>query len=745
MSEPQINYRVAAHLSSKGDLAKSMGQKAAAVGGFSAKLDAASSKAMAFGRAQTQAMVGAASAVGKYAAAVGAMGVAGGLGLMVAKGAELNAGMERATNTIAGTLQLFNHSAGAADQLGQNIKIAGAAMEMLSKIADDSPGEMRDVQSLFQNMLPGARSVTSEMNRIMDLTKSLAVYTPTLGGDFGLVGAQMSRMLTGGAGAEMEVWKTLQVPILKAGQAMDMYGQKGKKVFSATQQEGEKLTQAFNKLSKEDRLRVVEAAMKGGADDLAKMYAKSWEGASSSAVSSLRKIAASFTKPMFEAIKGALIKANGEGGVLGKDGLQKLRTASAAIGGLLTKGLVKVIGGIEKGATYLSNNWQSVASTVYHAMQIGAGLLKGAFAWGLTKMIVGAGVIAAAFAVKTGTAVGKGISAGMGAGKSAVKGVAAFAANTKKFVDTVSKGNPIGNALGAVTGLIQGFSKIAVFAAVLVPLLIVAGAAFAVMGVGLIAVAGIAAYLVSKWDELSASIVKGFNDGTITLKPLITAAMILWEKMKAVGKALIGGATGGSMMQWAIDLATKAVNGITNAVSGLLSMTATFIRWVGKAADVVDFIAGETVVNKVEKKAQDLSARSNYDIVEARDIVNRKYHAGEYDKEFAADAFSSKANAMADEVDRLAGAFDAAGLKDLDLGAIDQMTERLTEELKKILGMGDDQNNNKKRGASVNINHLTQQFDLRGEDPDRAMVAWVEPIERLARTPGGSTLDVGGF
>jgi hypothetical protein len=745
MAEPQITYRVAAHLSTKGDLAKSMGQKAAAVGGFSAKLDAASSKAMAFGRAQTQAMMGAASAVGKYSAAIAGMAVAGGIGMMIAKGAELNAGMERATNTIAGTLQMFGHSAGAADQLGQNIKIAGAAMEMLSKIADESPGEMKDIQSLFQNMLPGARSVTSEMGRIMDLTKTLAVYTPTLGGDFGLVGAQMSRMLTGGAGAEMETWRTLQVPILKAGQAMDLYGKKGKKVFSETQQEGEKLTQAFNKLSKEDRLRVVEAAMKGGADDLAKMYAKSWEGASSSAISSLRRIAAAFTKPMFESIKSALIKANGEGGVLGKEGMSKLLTAASAVGGLLAKGVVKVLGGIEKAVTYLSNNWQKVANTVYHAMQIGAGLLKGAFAWGLTKMIAGAAIIAAAFAVKTGTAVGKGISAGMGAGKSAVKGVAAFATSTKKFVDTVTKGNPIANALGAVTGLISGFSKIAVFAAVLVPLLIVAGAAFAVMGVGLIAVAGIAAYLVSKWDELSASIVKGFNDGTITLKPLIIAAMVLWEKMKAVGKALIGGATGGSMMQWAIDLAAKAVNGVTAAVSGLLAMTATFIRWVGKAADVVDFIAGETDVMKVEKKAQDLSARSNYDIVEARDIATRKYHAGDYDKEFAADAWSTKANAMADEVDRLAGAFDTAGLKDLDLGAIDKMTERLTEELKKILGLGDEEGNKKKKGPAVNINHLVQQFDLRGEDPDRAMVAWVEPIERLARTPGGSTLDVGGF
>jgi hypothetical protein len=75
---------------------------------------------------------------------------------------------------------------------------------------------------------------------------------------------------------------------------------------------------------------------------------------------------------------------------------------------------------------------------------------------------------------------------------------------------------------------------------------------------------------------------------------------------------------------------------------------------------------------------------------------------------------------------------------------VDDLTKK-ADDYMKTLSEGDDKNKDKAKGTNVNIGHLTQQFDLRGEDPDRAMVAWVEPIERMARTPGGSSLDVGGY
>jgi hypothetical protein len=90
-------------------------------------------------------------------------------------------------------------------------------------------------------------------------------------------------------------------------------------------------------------------------------------------------------------------------------------------------------------------------------MQIGAGLLKGAFAWGLTKMMVGAASSPPPSLCKTGDG-GRRKGHQRRHGRAAIRGEGGrgFAANTKKFVDTVTKGNPISNAMGAVTGLIQG-------------------------------------------------------------------------------------------------------------------------------------------------------------------------------------------------------------------------------------------------------------------------------------------------
>jgi hypothetical protein len=743
MAEPQITYRVAAHLSSKGDLAKSMKAKATAVGGLSSKFDAATSKTMAFGRSQTAAMTSAVGSIAKYSAAIGGMAVGGGIGLMVAKGAEFNVEMERTQNTIAGTLQLFNHSAGAADQLGTNIRVAGAALQRINEIADSAPGELQDIQQLFQNMLPGARSVTGEMKRIMDLTQSLAVYTPTLGGNFGLVGAQTSRMLTGGAGAEMEVWRTLQVPILKAGQAMEQTGKKGKMIFAANQQEGEKLTQAFNKLGKEDRLRVVEEAMKGGAADLAKMYAGSWDGASASAMSSMRKIAGSFTQPLFNATKAALIKANADGGAFGKENQAKLLTAASKIGGVLGVGLSKVLDGAGRAVTFVSNNWEKIANKIYHGMQIGAGMIKAAFAFGLAKMLIGAAAIGAASAARAVGGVGRAVGKGFGMSRAAIRGVGSFAGGLKRMVEVVTKGNPISNAMGAVTGLAKGFSMIAMAGVTLIPMLLVAGVVFGALSFALVGVAGVAVYVISKWKEITSTLSAGLANGTITMRPLIIAAMVLWEKLKAVGAALVGGASGGDMIKTAMNMAVGAINMVSNGVQLLMGVASGFLRFVAGAYNVLNpkqaILGGD-----MARIGEVLQSGLTSDGETARKIVERRKKEGVYDDGPLALTMGEKADRLADTFDEASKKWRDTDLKDLNMKDVDDLTKK-ADDYMKTLSEGDDKNKDKAKGTNVNIGHLTQQFDLRGEDPDRAMVAWVEPIERMARTPGGSSLDVGGY
>ncbi len=743
MAESQIVYRVAAHLSSKGDLAKSMQAKASAVSGLASKFDMASAKAMAFGREQVAAVGASTAAIAKYGATAASLGIGAGLAFAVTKGAQFNAGMEKTQNTLAGTLQLYNHSAGAADQLGTNIKVAGAALQDLNRIADSSPGEFQDISTMFQNMLPGARSVTGDMKRIMDLSQNLALFTPTLtGGDFMTSGAQLSRILTGSAGAEMDTWKRLAPVILDVGHSMDKVAGGGKLFGKDMVEANEKLTMTFNKLSSADRLALVEKAFERGGPALAKMYESSWEGASSSFISGWRKIAGAGTKPMFMSMKEALLKANKEGGAFGKSNQAALQSGASIIGGILNKTFVKVIDAAARGITYLADNWKEISNTVYHGMQVGAGLIKAAFAFGFSRMVIGAGILAASTAAKAGVGTAKGIAGGFRATKAGIKNLAGFADGIGKVVDAVAGKNQIASSLGIFTSIGSAFSSIASAGLVLVPMLIVFGAAIGALSLVLVTVGGVAAYVASNWDTLMASVRDGFASGTLTFRPLIISALIFWEKLKAVGAAFLGGTSGADMMKGAIDGMVVVVDLLSAGVSTLARIAAFFLDMVAQASKVYSF--GKTVKNLNNP----LSVTGFVGAV--KDMAGYtwdKVHGGAVNAALARSrgemSWTDRLESMSGKLNEAADKADAVGLKDLDFNQVQDLTKTVDDFAAALTAGDTDQK--KKKSAAVNIGTLVQQFDLRGEDPDRAMVAWVEPIERLARAPGGSTLDMGGF
>lgn len=742
MAESQIVYRVAAHLSSKGDLAKSMAAKAAAVSGLSQKLDMATSKAMAWGSAQTSAVMSSVASMGKFAAAAGGAGLAAGVALAAVKGADFNVSMEKAQNTIAGTLQMYNHSAGAIDQMGTNIKVAGASLQKLMDIADSAPGEFGDIRDMFSNMLPGARSVTGEMERIMTLSQNLALFTPTLtGGDFKTSGAQLGRILTGSAGAEMDTWKRMAPMLLEAGHELNKAGGGGKIFAESLNEANEKMTMEFNKLAGSDRLALVEKVFSRGGPALAKMYSESWEGASSTFVSGWKKIAGAATRPMFLSLKDALVKAGAdENAVFGKKNLAKLMTGASLIGGVLNRTFVKVLDAAGKGIDYLANNWETVANKVYHAMQIGAGAIKAAFAFGLARMIAGSAVLAAGMASRAAGGVVKGAKGVYGAGKGIVKGVSDAASGLKKVMAVFTDGSPITRAMGLVTMISGGFMTLATGALMLIPMVLIAGVVFGALAVALTAVAGVAAYVISKWDEIVGSIRQGFAEGTLTLRPLVEAAMLLWEKLKALGGAFMGGTTGAGMMQWAINMAVTVVEGLTSAIVIMAKVAAGMVAVVGKLANAYDAVFGETDEARFLKRTQEFEGSG----MSAKDAWNRADAERRNGFLSAPKSFGDEAMELSDKISDAADRMEKVGLKDLDFKGIEDLTKKADDYMKSLTA-GDEEAKKKKKGPAVNIGTLVQQFDLRGEDPDRAMVAWVEPIERLARTPGGSALDMGGF
>ena len=713
MAGPQIIYRVAAHLGTKGDLAGAMKSKAAAVSGLGASLDQAAAKAQAWGASQVSAVAGAGMQIAKFSAATAGAGAGAAAAFVAKKGLESNISFEKTQNTIAGTLQLYNHSAGAADQLGQNIKVAGAAMLELNRIADAAPGELADITLMFQNMLPGARSVTGEMSRIMAMSQNLALFTPTLtGGDFITSGAQMSRILTGSAAAEMDTWKRLAPVVLSVGKEMDKISGSGKVFGKDINEDFEKMTIAFNKLDAETRFRLIEESFKRGGPALAKMYETSFEGASSSFITGWRKIAAESTRPMYNSLKAALIKANGEGGAFSKENLAKLMTGASKIGGVLNRSFSRVLDAGARGIEYLANHWDLIANKVYHAMQIGAGLIKAAFAFGVARMLVGAGVLAASTAARAGIGAAK---MGMGA----VSGVA-------KLIEV----------MGSVTAAWV----------VMLPMMAVASVAIVALGGVLVAAAGVAAYLAANWRELTASIAQGFRTGEITLRPVVLAAMILWEKLKAVGEAFLGGVTGASMMQGAINMIAEGISMVTDGVVLMIDAAAGFLEMAANVASFFDgiFSSGRHLVLaglQQEKNRLIAAGDSSFNPSKRMEEIDARIEA--LDPELRP-SMISRARDVASGLRKASAAMSDGRLKDINFGDVDDLTAKV-DKMAKDLFSGDTETKKKPKGPSINIGTLVQQFDLRNEDPDRAMVAWVEPIERIARQPGGSSLDIGGF
>jgi uncharacterized protein YoaH (UPF0181 family) len=731
----QITYRIGAQFNARGNLAAKAGGMAKSVGDLGSKLAAAGARASAFGDRMLQSSTAAAIGWAKVGAAVGSAAFLGGAAAIAKAGFEGNVGAERLKSTVAGTLQLFNHSAGAADQLGTNIKVAEAAMMRLNDIADSSPGELKDVQQLFQDMLPGARAVTGDMQRILDLTKSAAVFTPTFGGDFGMAGSQLSRILTGGAGAEMETWKILQVPILKAGQAMDLYGKKGKKVFGENQAEGEKLTQAFNKLSKVDRLNLVEASMKGGADDLAKMYSNSWEGASASAVSAGRKVSMAFTAPIFGEVKKSLIRAGSQdNSLLGKNRINKMIGQATAIGALMAKPVGRMLDKLERGIRYFQDNFGAVFNRMYQVMQVGAGLLRAAFAFGLAKMMAGAAITAASGAVRAGRGlVGGARSIGKNFNDRRKRvGDGAVATGIGMFFSRMAKGNPL------ILAASNGFLSMGIGLVSMIPMLLIAAAALALFAIPFLAIAGIAAYVASKWEELSASIVKGFQDGSITIKPLVIAVLVLWERLKKLGEAFIGGQTGATMMQKAINMATSIVNGLSEGVAIMANVAAGMLTIIGKLANAWQDVFGETDNDRTVARHKELMGQG----MSHGDAAKRAWAERENGFHTRGQTVGDDAQALANKLSEAAKSWRSVTIDSLDTSTVDSWTDWATKGLTDMLGSKDDP---KDKPKGVSIGTAIIQVDLRNTDPDRMMVGLIDPIKKATKQPDSSSFDMGGF
>lgn len=484
------------------------------------------------------------------AGAVFAAGFGYAAGKSLIGGVQENASAEASQNRIGTTLQLFDFNAGsdAAQQYSKNLQDAAWYSKELVRIADASPGDVGQVEGLFQNLLPGMASITQDASEIVDLTQRATLLSAVLGNRFELVGEQASRMLTGGAGAEMDTWRLLQKPILEAGKAMG--------AFKDSQGLGETLTQAFNKLDPEKRLAVFKKGLEKLGDEVAQQYSNSWEGITAQAISSGKTLRRTFGADTFNELKAGLKGITQDGGPLDSKGPQfrALREFTAFLGEGAGKATMGALDLATRATAYVADNWQQIVMRAQEAAHY---------------LVSGAKLAAGLAAGRAAAGAGLGLA---GMGLDAVRGIGSAAA---------------------------GIASMGTAALAAAPALLLAGAAAA--GLGIVAAGaglmfgGVVTYLVSNLDELGNAI----RSGAVNLQPLLTAIDDLGAKFYALGSYLLGGTDAASGFQTAIDFTTGVVDGVTAAFAGLLDATAWVLDAFASFAEFLNAFNPKSTVSEI--------------------------------------------------------------------------------------------------------------------------------------------------
>lgn len=558
-------------------------------------------------------LIGWATKAGAIVGGILAGAITAALGSAAMSGIGDNISGEQQKGSIGTTLQLYDFNATDAkgnkrtdgEQFAENLENARWYQAELTRIADASPGDVNQVSELFTGMLPGMASITQDADRIVDLTQKATLLSAVLDNDFKSVGAQSSRILTGGAGAEMETWNRLQKPIRQAGMELG--------VFNKNQALGTKLTEKFNKLDPETRLKLFEEGLKRLGKPVADYFENSFEGITSQAKSSLLVLRKELGRGGFEAIKSRTKEMN-KGGILDRSTseFKKLFNFASYLGEQTGKGIAAGMTIAENAAKYVANNWEKIVDKAIYAGQM---------------LADGARTAAELLAVRTG--VGLGMKAG-----------------------------------GAVIGGIQGVAQTAASLMALGPAALIAAPAIAGLGIvfgGLsLILGGAVAYVVTNLDTLA----KTFEEWKTTAGPVIDAFWLAVEdvgtKFVALGEYFIGPADETSTFTTIVEGATSIVYGMTEAFSWLLGATADVIEGFGTFADTMAGIWGIVTGQSIGGAGDAI----------AREALMKEVSEGRGDGEYARQiraSFAVDERATVGETSRSAAASIRAGKLRFDL------------------------------------------------------------------------------
>lgn len=648
-----------------------------------------------------------AGSAAKMVAAAAAL--AGGMVMhsLIKGGMEFNAQLEAGRDQIAATLRLYDHvspgveaSASAAAQFTANLREAEAVQKRLVTIADESPGSFQQVDRMFKSMLPSARAITGDMEKIMALTQKTTLFAG-ITGDFDLAGSQMGMILGGGAGQEMQMWRLLK-PKLKE---LMVAGDKASEGDSST-----KITTAFNQaLTPAERLEYVMKSLDSLGPEVAEHFGRSWEGATSQVQSRLRELSGRTMKPLYEMTKDWLVTATSGDDFLSTtgSGFGELKEIADYMGAKIGEAGRKFFNGFSDVISWSIENWEYIASSLERGFNTGLAAAKMFVAAKLAGGAAGAIFNMGKAVVDTG------------------KKIPGFVEHIKKLHASTA---PQRDELmpRSIANWIEDIGRSSAMALPAMGLLALAVAGIAVVFVG------IAASIIENWDQ----IVNDLASGTATLAPVFDVIDLLWVKLVAVGNVFLGTNSVVTTTQSVVEGVASAFNTMMGFLSSTIRVTAYFSMALGGLYNTLQMIAimFNLVITGILTGVKFLLDSVN-EWIGSEALASASTQTG-----YALAKLETDRNKRVDSLDMsttrklfdAADAFDRAAVEGEGITA--NLRKEFEERLAK-LGKGDGGGLTKAKGAKVDIHNLNMYNDFRDQDPDRVMGTFVQKLEDVTMRP----------
>ena len=728
---PPTKYEVSAFLRLRGNFAKQMERQTKAVPRMSRALGRMASMAEDAGRRMSGSFAGVGNAM-RSIAMLGGAGATAGMGMLIKGGAMFNYQMEQAKLNIGTMYQLFGQAQGAlggtvddSEAWLINLALAERTMKNFMVLQRQTPAGAADLVQLYQSAASGLAQTGAALERQEKFVTSMSLLGPALDNDFRQIGADVSRMLTGGAGMDVRTWTILRSNIESAAKELGF--------IKKSVKDADDITKAWNKnLTQAQKLKALEKAISALGPAIKKTFGESMGGLITTTSSNLKTLKGSFAQPLYDGFRLFLKRANSDkSSIFGERAMGEWMKVLTRYGKVLAKGAERVYSAIERGSAYLLENGAIVGEYIKQGFEAGMLIVKAMLARMIFNAMMGpilsgagrlgglrgkGGEMAEWWKKLGGQRQGMHTQMALGMRRGSGKGAAGWMG--QKMGNVLGRGDGFGFLRGlekallsfASMGLMMGVlaAKALLVGTVLAGLVIVFGA------LGTI-IAGIAAYIVEKWDEIAKAIRENIWTIRAAMWGMVKAGLRLWYGLVMLGEQFVGGkksvdllVMGINAMTWAIEVAAKVFQFFINIVSlfkkmvgGMKLIFSSFYNMLGAVMEKIPGMGEEA--RKWRGYAKDWRASAAEDIRQSDVLGN------------LADKF---------------GKIQAQGTKAITPEMINEKVEKMSQGLLDLAA--GPKKKRKVPPSGIHVNNMYHQWDLRNTDPDRVMAAFIPRVNRLA-------------